>query len=58
MKTVNGDVYRALRNRYEAICRKVENAAGAIERAAGEIEEANAAHQSTAPSNARNHTMD
>lgn len=31
MKTVNGDVYRALRNRYEAICMKIEATADAIE---------------------------
>jgi hypothetical protein len=42
MKTVNGDVYRALRNRYEAMCQKIENASDAIDRAAGEIEDANA----------------
>lgn len=42
MRTVNGDVYRALRNAYEAACLKIEHAAAAMEREAQEIEEANA----------------
>lgn len=43
MTTVNGDVYRLLRNRYEAICQRVEQAADAIDRRAAENEETNAA---------------
>lgn len=58
MKTVNGDVYRALRNRYEAICQRIENAADAIDRAAGEIEEANADRKSGAPSGESHSTLD
>ena len=38
MTTVNGDVYRCLRNAYEGICTKIENAAASMEREAHEIE--------------------
>jgi len=41
MKTVNGDVYRLLRNAYGHLCESIENKAAAIEREAQEIEEAN-----------------
>ncbi len=34
MKTVNGDVYRALRNAYEAACTRIEAKADAMEREA------------------------
>lgn len=49
MTTVNGDVYRALRNTYAHLCTKIENAADRIEREAQEIEETNAALSSTRP---------
>lgn len=42
MASVDGDVYRALRNKYERLCERVENAADAIERELREIEEPNA----------------
>ena len=58
MKTVNGDVYRALRNRYEAICQRIENAADAIDRAAGEIEGTNADSERIAPSGKSHSTLD
>lgn len=38
MKTVNGDVYRALRNAYEAACAKIEAKADAMQREAEEYE--------------------
>lgn len=50
MKTVNGDVYRALRNAYEAACIKIENAAAALEREAQEIEASHAVDTSASPS--------
>lgn len=46
MRTVNGDVYRALRNAYEAACIKIENTAAAIEREAEQIEESHAVVES------------
>lgn len=49
MASVDGDVYRALRNKYERLCERVENAAEAMERR--EIEETNAtlgSHQAVA----------
>ena len=45
MTTVNGDVYRGLRNAYERICTKIENAAISMEREAHEIEATHAAIQ-------------
>ena len=39
MKTVNGDVYRALRNSYSHLCEWVETNADRLEREANEIEE-------------------
>lgn len=45
MSSVDGDVYRSLRNRYEALCSYIENTAEAVEREAQEIEETNAAHR-------------
>jgi hypothetical protein len=45
MKTVNGDVYRALRNKYGHLCSYIENKADAIEREAQQIEETNAAQR-------------
>jgi hypothetical protein len=41
MASVDGDVYRALRNKYESLCVRVENAADAMEQERREIEEAN-----------------
>ena len=38
MKTVNGDVYRALRNSYSHLCEWVETSADRLERDADEIE--------------------
>lgn len=46
MKSVNGDVYRALRNTYGHLCSWIEDQASAIEREAQEIEERHAASQS------------
>lgn len=42
MASVDGDVYRALRNRYGHLCAWIENAADAMERETRGIEEANA----------------
>jgi hypothetical protein len=42
MKSVNGDVYRALRNAYGSLCTLVETKADAMEREAHEIEETHA----------------
>lgn len=53
MRTVNGDVYRALRNAYEAACIKIENAAAAMEREAQEIEASHAVDKGAAPALAR-----
>lgn len=41
MASVDGDVYRALRNKYESLCVRVENAAEAMERERRDIEETN-----------------
>lgn len=41
MASVDGDVYRALRNKYESLCARVENAAEAMEQERREIEEIN-----------------
>lgn len=41
MASVDGDVYRALRNKYESLCMRIENAAEAMERERREIEETN-----------------
>ena len=46
MKTVNGDVYRLLRNAYESACEKNETAADAYRAERLNIEAQNAAHQS------------
>ena len=46
MKSVNGDVYRGLRNTYGHLCSWIEGAADRIDREAQEIEEANEVHQS------------
>lgn len=46
MASVDGDVYRSLRNRYEALCSRIENTAARIEAEAQEIEEANEAQRS------------
>ncbi|TPM53252.1 hypothetical protein FJ959_22230 [Mesorhizobium sp. B2-2-4] len=46
MPSIDGDVYRALRNRYEALCERVENAARDMDRLAREIEENDATDQS------------
>ena len=58
MRTVNGDVYRALRNAYEAACIKVENAADAIEAKRHEIEETHAPFQSSRPADRRDVAAD
>lgn len=42
MASVDGDVYRALRNKYEHICSRIETAADAIEAKRKEIEEPHA----------------
>ena len=49
MASVDGDVYRALRNRYEYLCQRVESAAEAMELERREIEETNATYQSHSP---------
>lgn len=46
MKTVNGDVYRLLRNKYEHLCKRVEETAEHLESERREIEETNAIGQS------------
>jgi hypothetical protein len=46
MASVDGDVYRGLRNRYWHLCSRIENAADAIERETRGIEERNAVDQS------------
>ena len=46
MKSINADIYLALRNAYEATCLKIENAADAIEREAQEIEASHAVVES------------
>lgn len=53
MKSVNGDVYRCLRNKYEHLCQRIEDAADRVEREAQEIEETNAALRSHQPPVAR-----
>ncbi len=52
MASVDGDVYRALRNRYGHLCAWIENAADAIERETRGIEENNAVHKSPASTGA------
>lgn len=49
MASVDGDVYRALRNKYGHLCAWIENAAEAMEREQREIEESNEADQSPVP---------
>lgn len=49
MASVDGDVYRALRNRYGHLCAWIENAADAIERETRGIEENNAVGKGSAP---------
>ncbi|CAN0653131.1 DUF3102 domain-containing protein [Nitratireductor aquimarinus] len=49
MKSVNGDVYRCLRNRYGHLCSWLENKADAMERQAQAIEEINATDHSPLP---------
>lgn len=58
MTTVNGDVYRLLRNRYEATCQRIEQAADAIDRRAAEIEEGNAAMASAHQTRESNSSLD
>lgn len=58
MRTVNGDVYRALRNAYEAACIKVENAADSIEAKRHEIEGSHAPFQSSRPADRRDMAAD
>jgi hypothetical protein len=58
MKTVNGDVYRALRNRYEALCQRIENAADVIDKRAAEIEARNAAVEKLGEAGQSNRTVD
>lgn len=58
MKTVNGDVYRALRNAYEATCIKIENAADRIEARRNSIEETHAALERTQTPRQRNGDAD
>src|ERR1044072_7290614 len=49
MASVDGDVYRALRNRYEYLCSRIEGAAEAMELERREIEERNAIYQGHSP---------
>lgn len=49
MKTVNGDVYRALRNTYGHLCEMVEHAADAVEAKQQEIEATHETSESPAP---------
>jgi len=49
MASVDGDVYRALRNRYEYLCSRIEGAAEAMELERREIEETNATYRSHSP---------
>lgn len=49
MASVDGDVYRALRNRYGHLCAWIENAADAMERERREIEEHDAVNGGSAP---------
>lgn len=58
MKTVNGDVYRALRNAYEATCIKIEHAADRIEARRNAIEETHAPFQSSRPADRRDVAAD
>lgn len=58
MRTVNGDVYRALRNAYEAACIRMENAADAIEAKRHEIEGSHAPFQSSRPADRRDMAAD
>jgi len=58
MKTVNGDVYRALRNAYEAACIKIENAADAVASRRLAIEETHAPFQSSRPADRRDVAAD
>lgn len=46
MKSVNGDVYRALRNKYEALCLQIETQADALERETQIIEAQHASLES------------
>lgn len=46
MGSVDGDVYRALRNWYEALCEKIENKAALMERQNEENNAANQGHSS------------
>ena len=58
MTTVNGDVYRLLRNRYESVCQRIEQAADAIDRRAAEIEDDNAAMASAYQTRESNSSLD
>nr|DAH84794.1 MAG TPA: hypothetical protein [Caudoviricetes sp.] len=49
MASVDGDVYRSLRNRYEHLCSWIENAADQMERERREIEEADEICNSAPP---------
>lgn len=53
MKSINGDVYRGLRNTYGHLCSWIENAAAAMEREAQEIEASHAVDKGAAPTLAR-----
>lgn len=52
MASMDGDVYRALRNKYAHLCARIEHAADAMEQERREIEETNAVDQSPAPTGA------
>lgn len=60
MKTVNGDVYRALRNAYEAACLANEEAADryAAERQALRISNATTDHRPASSGPSQNHARD
>ncbi|MER8925811.1 hypothetical protein [Mesorhizobium sp. M0859] len=49
MASVDGDVYRRLRNRYGNLCAWIENTADAMERERREIEETDAVYQGPSP---------
>lgn len=58
MRTVNGDVYRALRNAYEATCIKIELAADRIEARRNAIEGTHAPFHSHQTADRRDGTAD
>lgn len=49
MGSMDGDVYRSLRNKYAHLCARIEHAADVMERELQEIEEANAIFERPSP---------